>query len=428
MKILYFQLLLALAISGSNLLQSQTINLHSISNERMPGGDTGYTLDGSQMVNSSTAKLLDASNFGPSGTYPKAINITHAYENSGDLESIASAGEIDLFFFGTFEKNNFSLVQFTSAEIDSLYNWSMRGGKLIIAEAANSASFPFDFQILDNKWDFVLEFNPAGNVVPSSLGSSTSIFDGPFGTVSAANQGGTIRGYFGQIPENSIILGEDQAISEPTLVLDCKTLDLIIADGDAFTSLGGITAGGTVSSQNDQFWTNVITYMDNLQGQPTLSMDGTTLSTGVYSSYQWLKDGNPIDGATSSSYNTNGEPGSYTVEVSLDCGCNNVSSIAFVIAGINEIGSNAGNLTIYPNPISQKSIVSFNLKESEQLKISVLDFNGREVITLFEGKLSAGEHQMNILSDTGQKLANGLYFLNLKGDKTSTNRRFIVQE
>lgn len=401
--------------------------MHSISADSMPSGDAGYTLNGGQMLFSATEKLLNTANFGQDGTYPKSINLTHDYAFTGDLEFIGDS-EIDLFFFGTFDKNNSSINSFSQAEIDSLYNWSMRGGKIIIGSAANSSGFPFDFQILDSKWEFGVEFNPQVNIFPTSLGSTSGIFTGPFGNVNSANQGGTIQGYFNQLPENSIILGEDELFGEPTLILDCRTLDLILADGDAVTTLGGVTFGGEIANDNDRFWTNIIAYMDNLQSQPVITMDGTMLSTGSYTNYQWFKNGNPISGATSNTYNTNGEAGNYTVEVSLECGCNNVSSLPFVIVGIDEFKYKSANLSVYPNPVTSNSIVSFQLKENEQLRISVSDLNGREMSVLFEGKLNAGEHQFNVLNNLGQKLENGLYFLNLKGEKTSTNRRFVLQK
>lgn len=413
---------------SQQLLFSQSINLHSISTERMPFGDSGYTLDGGQMISTSTEKLLDEANFGPNGTYPKSINLTHAYAFSGDLEFISEVEDIDLFFFGTFDKNNSSINSFTEAEIDSLYNWSMNGGKIIIGSAANSSGFTFDFQVLDEKWGFGVEFNPFVSIIPSSFGVSTEVFNGPFGIANYINQGGTIQGYFNQLPENSIILGEDELFGEPTLILDCRTLDLILADGDAVTTLGGVTFGGEIANDNDRFWTNIIAYMDNLQSQPVITMDGTMLSTGSYTNYQWFKNGIPISGATSNTYNTNGEAGNYTVEVSLECGCNNVSSNEFLIAGINEFINNTRNLNIYPNPVSNESLVSFNLKENEQLRISISDMNGREIAVLFEGTLKAGYHEYELLNDVNQNIENGVYLLNLKGDKTSINRRIILQK
>ena len=314
-------------------------NIHSISDARMPLLDHGYTLDGQMMNMSSANKVLSADNFGPTGTYPQSFSIISGYSTSNSLAAITSNSNIDLFFFGGFDKNNPSLIPFTNAELDSLHKWSMNGGKMIIGASANSSAQ--NNSILNAKWDFDLIEDPNAVIVPSSAGLSSSIFDGPFGYNLNSlqnmwvNQGGSIRGYFNIIPSNSIVLAEDW-IGNPTLILDCKTLDLIVADCDAYTTLGGISNGPLISTRNDTFWANTIVYMDMLQSQPVISLSGNMLSTtALYSSYQWFKDSIAILGANSSSHNTLGQVGSYHVEANLDCGCNNVASNSIIIGAVD---------------------------------------------------------------------------------------------
>ena len=314
-------------------------NIHSISDARMPLLDHGYTLDGQMMNMSSANKVLSADNFGPTGTYPQSFSIISGYSTSNSLAAITSNSNIDLFFFGGFDKNNSSLIPFTNAELDSLHKWSMNGGKMIIGASANSIAQ--NNSNLNVKWDFDLIEDPNAVIVPSSAGLSSSIFDGPFGYNLNSlqnmwvNQGGSIRGYFNIIPSNSIVLAEDW-IGNPTLILDCKTLDLIVADCDAYTTLGGISNGPLISTRNDTFWANTIVYMDMLQSQPVISLSGNMLSTtALYSSYQWFKDSIAILGANSSSHNTLGQVGSYHVEANLDCGCNNVASNSIIIGAVD---------------------------------------------------------------------------------------------
>ena len=314
-------------------------NIHSISDARMPLLDHGYTLDGQMMNMSSANKVLSADNFGPTGTYPQSFSIISGYSTSNSLAAITSNSNIDLFFFGGFDKNNSSLIPFTNAELDSLHKWSMNGGKMIIGASANSIAQ--NNSNLNVKWDFDLIEDPNAVIVPSSAGLSSSIFDGPFGYNLNSlqnmwvNQGGSIRGYFNIIPSNSIVLAEDW-IGNPTLILDCKTLDLIVADVDAYTDLGNISNGPLISTRNDTFWANTIVYMDMLQSQPVISLSGNMLSTtALYSSYQWFKDSIAILGANSSSHNTLGQVGSYHVEANLDCGCNNVASNSIIIGAVD---------------------------------------------------------------------------------------------
>lgn len=320
--------------------QSEISVIHSISDARMQLGDHGYTLDGPTMLSSSACKLLEPINFSPIGTYPNTLTIVNGYVDSNSLASINTISDIDLFFFGGFDKNNASLIPFTETELDSLHKWSMNGGKMIIAGSAPSdslADWIADLSILDSRWDFDITFNQSATIFPSADGLNSVLFNGPFGAPPFAYQGGSIKGYFNFMPNNTIVLAEDW-VGNPTLILDCKTLDLIIADVDVYTSLGNVSNGGLISTDNDKLWANSIVYMDMLQNQPIITQSGEILSTSLYSSYQWYQDSIPILNANLSSYDTMGQTGSYHVEVSLDCGCDNVTSnlVTIMRMGVNE--------------------------------------------------------------------------------------------
>lgn len=295
---------------------TQSINIHSVSTARQPSGDKGYTLDGIHM-STSRLKLLDASNFDKNGTYPKKVVITDNYSNSNSLCVLSDKSDIDLFFFGSFVTNSSGFVPFSYSEIDSLYNWSLRGGKLIITGQPNSLEQ--NYTILNYKWGYDLNYKYPSNFIPTTYGQTSTIFDGPFGVVATANQGASSQGYISKLPTNSIILAENSE-GNPTLVLDCKTLDLIIADTDAFTELGGITGGSQINSDQDRFWVNTIAYMDQMESPPKITVDGRILSTGNYASYQWFLNNEIIPNATSSSYVAN-QDGNYSLEIKYFNGC-----------------------------------------------------------------------------------------------------------
>ncbi len=316
-----------------NILFSQTININSITWTRQSSGDNGYTLDGIQMI-SSRAKLLDTNNFSSSGTYPKAISIFDGYGTTGSLTQISTVPVNHIFLFGGFIINDGFTQPFTAVEIDSLYNWSKRGGKLIIAANANAAGY--DLSILNSKWGFHDTLKVPSYLIPTSEGNSSAIFNGPFGTVSYANQGGYIQGYFDVIPANSKILATDPNTGKPTLFLDCNTLDLIAADVDVYTGLGGISTGSAINNMQDIFWANTITFMDKLQNPPVITYDGTNLScTNTYSNYQWYLNGDSITGANNQEYFAT-QNGSYSVKVILDCGCEVLSNAIVVDISLPE--------------------------------------------------------------------------------------------
>lgn len=307
-------------------LGTEDIKLHSITNARMSAGDVGYTLDGMQMVNS-RLKLENSANFGPGGRYGKAIQITDGYGNSGDLTALNANPNISMFYFGIFDSGNPSLVPFTSVELDSLHDWSVRGGKLIIGAGAPVS--PFQPVILNSRWGFDMTWVDTAiaptPVIPTAAGLSSLLFDGPFGRVSLANEGGYSQGYFSTIPAGSVVLA-DNGQGQPTIYLDCNTLDLVVADGDIFTALGGVSPGDGISTPNDILWANAIAYMDALEDPPVITRDGNMLSTGDYPGYQWYNGGEAISGATGRTY-TASSAGTYSVRVSMRCGCRNVASL-----------------------------------------------------------------------------------------------------
>jgi hypothetical protein len=309
-------------------LGTDDIGLHSITNARMSGGDVGYTLDGFQMANS-RIKLESPANFGPAGTYASSINITDAYGNSGDLTALDANPAISLFYFGIFDAANPSLIPFTSAELDSLHAWSLRGGKLIIGASAPVTGLPWQFNILNSRWGFDLTGVDTAiaqtPVIPTAAGLDSPLFDGPFGQVALANQGGSSQGYFSTIPAGSLVLA-DNGQGQPVIFLDCRTLDLVVADGDIFTTLGGVTGGDGITSPNDILWANAIAFMDSLEDPPVITQNGNQLSTGDYPAYQWFNGVDPIPGATARTY-TALPGGNYTVQVSMRCGCANVPSL-----------------------------------------------------------------------------------------------------
>ncbi len=46
------------------------------------------------------------------------------------------------------------------------------------------------------------------------------------------------------------------------------------------------------------------------------------------------------------------------------------------------------------NPVSQSAIISFSLSQSESISLTVYDMTGRVIKNLFQGSLTAGEHQL----------------------------------
>lgn len=372
MKIKYYLFI----VSVTMYLQTycQTIFINSITESREPSGDNGYTLDGSRMTAGSRWKLLNSGNFSSSGIYPKNISIFDGFGTTGSLTGVSAIPINHIFFFGSFNKLDASTQQFTNAEIDSLYNWSLRGGKLIIASGGSYSNF-YDANILDSKWGYSYQSQNPGNFVPNANGNNTSIFNGTFGNVIAANQGAGAQGYFSSLTSNSKVLATDSN-GNPTLFMDCNTLDLIIADVDGYTDLGGITSGAMISNAQDKFWANTIVFMDKLQDIPTINQNGMILSTpDIYCAYQWYENDSPMLGLDSNHIAIN-QLGQYYVEVTLNGGCK-VKSNTINIRGLMSIEENIV-ISILPNPAANRVKITYPDFKNQKAIVEIYDVLSRE--------------------------------------------------
>ncbi|HYV93556.1 MAG TPA: T9SS type A sorting domain-containing protein [Chitinophagales bacterium] len=78
--------------------------------------------------------------------------------------------------------------------------------------------------------------------------------------------------------------------------------------------------------------------------------------------------------------------------------------------GIDEINP-FSSIQSYPNPASDAAIISFELKDAGNLKLSLYDEEGRSYYTVREGNLSAGKLQLQL--NFPSQLTSGFYYLRL---------------
>lgn len=77
----------------------------------------------------------------------------------------------------------------------------------------------------------------------------------------------------------------------------------------------------------------------------------------------------------------------------------------------------------FPNPFNPATVIGFQLPVRSYVTLKVFDVNGREVSTLIEKMIEAGEHQV-LFDATG--LASGLYFYQLKTGSFSQTRKAVL--
>jgi hypothetical protein len=77
----------------------------------------------------------------------------------------------------------------------------------------------------------------------------------------------------------------------------------------------------------------------------------------------------------------------------------------------------------YPNPFNPSTTIRFSLLQREHVTLKVFDVTGREVATLVEGEMSAGEH---VVFFTPKALASGVYLYRLQTGQSFHQKKMVV--
>ncbi len=151
-----------------------------------------------------------------------------------------------------------------------------------------------------------------------------------------------------------------------------------------------------------------VTGFVNAPAIPVISQNGTQLTSSAPANNQWNLNGNPIPGATGTTYDMSlTGPGTYTVTVSEN-GCSSTSQPVLFTSIENEFAMSG--ILVYPNPV--KDFISVELVSAATTKITIHIFN-----ILGEKVLSRD------ISDTKTEVAftypAGVYTIEIiNGDKT----------
>ena len=77
----------------------------------------------------------------------------------------------------------------------------------------------------------------------------------------------------------------------------------------------------------------------------------------------------------------------------------------------------------FPNPFNSITTIQFSLSKGQKIKLSVLDFQGKEVAIITEGYVTAGEHSIKF---NGSKLTSGQYFYKIETEDFSKTKKMIL--
>ena len=228
------------------------IRVGSVVNAR---GAAGWTLDGTNMTNT-RAKLLTAANFGVGGTVSTPIVITDTAAASGSINA-ALLANFDVFFIGYYPTGTF-----TAAETAALQTWVNGGGALVATcDDASHADVCTAF-------GYTPTTQATPPVVPTAIGASGPVFNGPFGLASSVLMNAT-EGFF-PVTGAATIIGQDSAVAPHATVLQQALGSgkaLFLSDVDMISNFT-LSAGTGISNNNDRLLGNAFAFAGSGSAPP----------------------------------------------------------------------------------------------------------------------------------------------------------------
>jgi thermitase len=110
-----------------------------------------------------------------------------------------------------------------------------------------------------------------------------------------------------------------------------------------------------------------------------------------------------------------------------------VSSLAYIEIILNimeDADSTRSSLELknFPNPFNPTTEIQFNLENSTQARLTIYNLLGREITTLINKQLPAGDHSVlwNGTDENGQKVASGIYFYKLTTEYMVETKRMLL--
>ncbi len=161
-----------------------------------------------------------------------------------------------------------------------------------------------------------------------------------------------------------------------------------------------LTKGNLVADVVEKVVAVTKNYLDENEVVPSGQM---LQSKNVGTRYQWLLDGEPINGAIDRAYNFGGVPGIYQV-AAYDKTCNSLSK-PFLVTGLN---TSKQEVTVTPNPAADR--------------IEILGVN--ETVQVFATDLTGWERP--IVRGNISELPNALYVLKIVVDGQTYYRKLVV--
>ena len=186
------------------------------------------------------------------------------------------------------------------------------------------------------------------------------------------------------------------------------------------TDLTAGTYGVTVSYGGDCTLEGTFDVVLALPAVPTIEQQGNTLLVpDGYASYQWLLDGQPIDGATGPSYEATTD-GLYTVEVTETNGCMLTTPELSVMVVGTALPEGFTALRVAPNPFAEVLTLEARLLRPTRVHLRLYDAAGRVHYRQRYRWTGAVRQPIELPA-----LSAGVYWLEVRANGSRTARRVV---
>lgn len=92
--------------------------------------------------------------------------------------------------------------------------------------------------------------------------------------------------------------------------------------------------------------------------------------------------------------------------------------------GISDNNTYVDNFLVFPNPVSDRVTVDFNLLSNQQVEISIINILGVKVQQVCNKQFAAGKHLETL---SCENLKTGIYFLRLQTNGAILNKKIIIK-
>ena len=155
---------------------------------------------------------------------------------------------------------------------------------------------------------------------------------------------------------------------------------------------------------------------------PIVEQNGNELSVSMqFPAYQWLLNGVPIEGATSSTYVFSMD-GTYSVEVTNNSGCVNTSEPVDVVVSTEDLFPGLSEFSISPNPFSEQVMLQVQVEDATDFQLQLSNSAG-EVMMQQPFRVVAQRAEQFDFSN----LPAGVYILQLSTSEGQVERKLIKQ-